>query len=194
MVRSTLLLVGITVVLCSCSADSATSAPNLQSVLIVSPPANEALVKTIDAPMSQVEAAQATPLRPEAVRAYLQRSGYRGAYARIWRHNASYVTVLAYDFVGDSQASGMVDLEVKGLKTAANTYVGDHKGIPSSSVFVIGGSTRYGNHSVICEGIWFAVRTDAFDVMTCSDVPSWATEAESLAQTQYDLAERRVGK
>jgi hypothetical protein len=72
--------------------------------------------------------------------------------------------------------------------------VTSHEDIPGSFVFVISSPTvASGNQqSELCNGVWFAYKTYAFESLACGSTPSWATQIEAAAKSLYQRAQQRA--
>lgn len=131
------------------------------------------------------DAASATPADPSTVHRYLDSSSWRGAYARVWVSGANYVEDLGFLFAAGSGAQGLVDLEIRQIKTGQGNYVYPVTDIPGAQGFILYSQTRVGGRNVFCNGIWFAHDADAFELLTCGATPGDDFRASQMAADQF---------
>lgn len=166
------------------SAASGSGAPG--DVLLSQLPSPLPQTITTAQDLSSADVASATPADPTRVGPFLGASSFRAAYARVWKQDPDYVTLLAVEFDRPADAVKLVQLEQDDLSKGTNTYVTPHKEITGSYVFIIHGPTREGATAVICEGVWLPVSRYAIETLTCSSTGAWASWAEQLAQQESD--------
>jgi hypothetical protein len=135
-------------------------------------------------PLDAPGLSSATPADPVALKAFLGTASFQSAYTRIWGSSEDYVTMIAARFDTGAHATGLVSLERKQV-TGHRTFVADYAKIPGSFVFVLSGQTRSGGHPVLCNGVWFAVASDAVEVLACGNKPAYASSMEALADREY---------
>lgn len=144
--------------------------------------------------MDSSEAANALPSDHSATAQELQNLNYQSGFARIWGTSTDYVTMIVLALPSVPGARAFVAFERSALANAQNTFVTAHQDIPGSFVFVISSPTvASGNQqSELCNGVWFAYRTYAFESLACGSTPSWATQIEEAAKALYQRAVERA--
>lgn len=140
------------------------------------------------------EAANALPSDHTATAAELTSLHFISGFARIWGNATDYVTMVVLALGTVPGAEAFVTFERASLNGAQNTFVTAHQDIPGSFVFVISSPTvASGNQqSELCNGVWFAYKSYAFESLACGSTPSWATQIEEAAKSLYQRAEQRA--
>ena len=198
--RVALALAAVAVMVGACAANdqgagSAANSGGLSDYLPNAPgfqlPANVDTQQVLDSS----EAANALPTDHTSTAAKLTDLRYISGFARIWGNATDYVTMVVLALGTAPGATGFVDFEKAALAGAQNTYVTAHADIPGSFVFVISSPTvASGNQqSELCNGVWFAYKSYAFESLACGSTPSWATQIEYAAKSLYQRAQQRTG-
>lgn len=134
------------------------------------------------------QAASATPADPASVQAYLQKTSWRGAYARVWVRGSDYVEDIGFAFAAAKDAQGLVDLEVDQIRAGQGNYVYPLAAVPKGQGFILYSQTRVGGRNVFCNGAWFAYQVHAFEVLTCGASPGDSSVATAMSSQQYQVA------
>lgn len=119
---------------------------------------------------------------------FLGRSGYLEGYARVWTKGPDHVTILVYDFTGESGAGGLVAFETKQLARTSGYESFRVKQIPGARGYILSAVKRTTPDPLFCQGVWFPVDTRAFAVNTCGEQPNTTALAVRLAVTQWKRA------
>jgi hypothetical protein len=168
---------------CGCGSDAAQS---LGDLMLSSPPIGfHTQVVGDGGSLSLDDAASATPIDPARVRASLQHLSWRAAYARVWVNGAAYIEDLGFAFGSDADARAFADFEVAQLQNGVNTYVFALDAVPRAQVFIVNTVTRIGGRNVYCDGVWFPLHANTFEVLACADSPGDWHQVAQLATDQY---------
>lgn len=138
-------------------------------------------------PMTIEDAIVSTAADAGDKRRFLETSGFQGGYSRVWTKGDDYVTALAHEFSSDRGAKRLVAFEIAQLSdTSTERFTVND--IAGARGYILSGVKRKGQDPVFCQGVWFAVSTQAFGVSTCGAQPNTTATAERLAVEQYERA------
>lgn len=173
---------------CSAPGTPPTASRSLDAIVIESPGPGFSVNSRVTGPMDLDTASNATESPPAGTRKTLEDAGFGGGYVRVWNSGNQYMgdQVLSFDHPVDAQR--FADYEVTFLKAQVSAFVFPEPSIPGATGFLLNGTTRT-RPNIFCEGIWFAVDVDAFNLYYCDPQhPVAAAPLEAAATAQYRAA------
>ncbi|HEX6489271.1 MAG TPA: hypothetical protein VF137_10450 [Candidatus Dormibacteraeota bacterium] len=169
------------------SPSSAVQQPGGPSgVLLPGPPAG--FTGQLDTSLSVQAASAATPAQPAATAQALSSGGYGAGQERVWAKGSEYITAIGLQFSTDIDAANFVHFEVSQISASPAAVVTPLSAIPGATSFTLFGLTRKGSRQSFCQGVWFSVTRNAFELLDCADAPRYPDVVDKLAREQYSRA------
>ena len=168
--------------------DSGATSSLASVALSAAPPGYSAQPVGDNGALSVDDASSASPADPTSVRNFLNNSTFQGGFERVWTHGDDFITDLIYQFGDGATAVRFMTLETEQIKSFKGDYTYPAPQLGNGQGFVLYSTTRSGDKSVFCNGVWFTVSNRAFQLLDCSVNPGGATRVLELAAQQYQQA------
>jgi hypothetical protein len=162
-------------------------------LLAAEPPHGYQLNSRASGALKLEAAAQATPVPADELGADLRAAGYSDGYARIWTHDADFVSALAFELGGRDKAESFVSQQRARLLEGTGTEVVADPDVPGAFLFLLFGSVSLHSEQVFCQGEIFSSDRFAIEVDACSPLPNSAAGARAEARREYEHASRALG-
>lgn len=155
------------------------------SLLLTAGPQGYVLNPNVPESLDLDAARVATIADPDTLGTALGRNGFSGGESRVWQQGQSYETDLVFTFHTAAQARTVLEVEHQAMTNGLGVVASPGGDIPDSWAYTMFGSTRQGNASVFCQGVWFATGTHLFGITTCG--PNPGDESTALARADLQL-------
>jgi hypothetical protein len=135
--------------------------------------------------MDLATAANSAETPSEATRRALQDSTFSGGFYKLWDQGTQYVADVVFAFDHPVDANRFLQFEVDYLHRSPTASTYSDPTIPGATGFLLNGVTHT-HPSVFCQGIWFAVNAEVFNLYHCDPLmPTGTTLVEVVARAQY---------
>lgn len=148
--------------------------------------AGPGFTQKLDVTLDLDAASRATPAAAAATRSVLREQGFSKGAERVWTAGDEYVTALSLDLSTGFAAGAVVGFEAGRLRASPSVVVYPDGQIPGAEAFTLNGATRAGGRQTICEGVWYALGSAAYEVDDCAGAPRYPDFVLGLALKQYE--------